>query len=483
MADLIYDASALGQLALKTGLVTEAQLEECWQEIGARSGDAEPLLRALERRGYLTAWQSKKLLKGDTFGYFYGGFRVLYKIASGSFGRVFRAEEPQSGRVVAIKVLRNRWSEDQAQIELFEREGKVGMSLRHPNIVEIIQVNRDPLSGSYYIVMEFVEGGNLRQILALRKKFEPIEAVRIIEDAASGLSHAYSRGVTHRDVKLTNILISSSGVAKLVDFGLAKVYSAIGGGAAEGDKGARTVDYAGLEKATGVKPGDVRSDIYFLGCVLYELLAGRSPLEMMRDKHARMQRQRFDNVPPMRPDEVTGPPSLFRLVETMMTMIPAQRYQTPAQLLDAVRAVRRDLEGGAGAGADRPAGTRSVFVVEGEERLQNAIRDKLKELGYRVFLSSDPQRALDRFRQQPFDALVLDAGTTEEEGPLLFERILTEAERLGLACAGILVLNEDQAAVTEKIKQRPTTAVLVRPGVTLKSLHRKLQELVPTTPP
>jgi CheY-like chemotaxis protein len=480
MADLIYDASALGQLALKVGLLTEAQLEECWQELGARSGDAEPLLRTLERKGYLTAWQSQKLLKGETDGYFYGGYRVLYKIAAGSFGRVYRAEEPQSGRVVAIKVLRRRWSEDPDRIELFEREGKVGMSLRHTNIVEILQVNRDPLTGQYYFAMEFVEGGNLRQILALRKRFEPLEAVRIIEDAAAGLAYAYSRGVTHRDVKLTNILISSTGVAKLVDFGLAKVYSAMGG-APEDEKVERTVDYAGLEKATGVKPGDVRSDIYFLGCVLYELLTGRSPLEMMRDKHARMQRQRFDNVPPLRSDEVTGPPSLFRLVETMMAMNAAQRYQTPAQLLDAVRAVRRDLEGGAT--GDRSGGPKSVFVVEGESRLQNAIREKLKELGYRVFLAADPQRALDRFRQQPYDALVVDAGTTEEDGPLVFERILNEADRQGLACVGILLLNEDQAGVTEQIKQRPNTTVFVRPGVTLKSLHRKLQELVPTAPP
>jgi serine/threonine protein kinase len=479
MADLIYDATALAQLALRVGLLTEAQLEEGWHDVGAHTNDSGPLLRALERKGYLTAWQSQKLLKGETDGYFLGGYRVLYKIASGSFGRVFRADEPQTGRVVAIKVLRRRWSEDPIRIEFFEREGKVGMSLRHPNIVEILAVNRDPASGQYYFVMEFVEGGNLRQILALRKKFEPIEAIRIIEDAAAGLSYAYSRGVTHRDVKLTNILISSSGVAKLVDFGLAKVYTT--SPAAEDEKVERTVDYAGLEKATAVKPGDVRSDIYFLGCVLYELLTGRSPLEMTRDKHARMQRQRFDNVPPMRSDEVTAPPSLFRLVETMMSLNPTQRYQTPAQLLDAVRAVRRDLEGAA---ADRSgaSGPKSVFVVEGEQRLQNAIREKFKELGYRVFMAANPQLALDRFRQQPYDALVLDAGTTEENGPLLFDRILSEADRQGLACAGILVLNEDQTDLLEKVKQRPTTVVMVR-KVTLKQLHLKLQELVPTEPP
>src|SRR5262249_15370890 len=156
----------------------------------------EPLLRMLERKRYLTSYQSSKLLKGDVDGYFLGGYRILYKIASGTFGRVFRAEDTQTGRVVAIKVLRRRWTDNPHHVELFEREGRVGLSLQHPNIVEILTVNRDPATGQYYIVMDFVEGGNLRDILAMRenKKLEPAEALRYIEDAASGLAHAYSKG-------------------------------------------------------------------------------------------------------------------------------------------------------------------------------------------------------------------------------------------------------------------------------------------------
>src|SRR5262245_28444370 len=205
------DAAILASLALKAGVVTQAQLDEVWEELGRRGGDAEPFLRALERRGYLTSWQSGRLLKGDLDGYFMGGYRLLYKIKSGSFGRVYRADEPATGRVVAVKVLRNRWMNDPQRVELFEREGRVGLTLRHPNIVEVLAINRDPATGSYYIVMEFVEGGNLREILQIRKKLEPGEALRLIEDAAAGLAHAYSRGITHRDIKLTNILISSSG--------------------------------------------------------------------------------------------------------------------------------------------------------------------------------------------------------------------------------------------------------------------------------
>jgi CheY-like chemotaxis protein len=470
------DATTLTQLAIKVGLLTQEQVQEAWDEAGPGDTDPEPLLRILERKGYLTPWQSYHLLKGDPDGYFLGGYRILYKVASGSFGRVFRAEDPATGRVVAIKVLRRRWSEDPQRIELFDREGKLGLSLRHPNIVEILAVNRDPATSQYYIVMEFIEGGNLREILQIRKKLAPAEALRILEDATQGLVYAYSRGMSHRDMKLTNILISSQGEAKLVDFGLAKIYA---GAAIKGEeKVERTVDYAGLEKATGVKQGDVRSDIYFLGCVLYEILTGRSPLVTTRDRHQRMQKHRFDSAPPMRPEEVNGPPSLFRLVETMMSLNPQHRYQTPSQLLDAIRAVRLELGSKVTHEADgnRP---RYVFVAERDEHLQDKLREKLKEMGYRVLIAGDPTRALDRFRQQPFDALVVDAGSTDEDGLLVFDRIMDDAARQNVPCAGILVLNPEQAEWKSRVHERSSVAIFVRPDVTLKKICRHLSRLVP----
>jgi len=471
------DTPAAAQLLVRLGLVTEEQLIEAYEEVDPRGADPEPLLRFLERKGYLTPWQSQKVLKRDPDGYFLGGYRILYKIASGSFGRVFRADDMRTGRVVAIKVLRRRWSEDPQRIEFFEREGRVGMSLRHPNIVEMLAVNRDPASGQYYMVMEFVEGGNLREILAIRKKLEPAEALRLIEDAASGLAYAYSRGVTHRDVKLTNILISSQGAAKLVDFGLAKIYSSLE--VKNSERIERTVDYAGLEKATNVKTGDVRSDIYFLGCVLYEALTGRPPLQVTRDRFARMQRQRFDNVTAMKREEVNAPTSVFTLVETMMSLDPQRRYQTPSQLLDAIKGARKDLEGKNEVGGNNHVGSvRSIFVAEADVKLQDKIREKFKELGYRVLLAADPVRALDRFRTQPFDAFVLDARTVGEEGLPVFERIMKEADRRELRCAGIILLGEDQTRWSERLGTRANVAVMTHP-ITLNQLSRKVNELVP----
>src|SRR5947209_5934540 len=163
----IEDTPTFGQQAVKLGLISEAQLrqalEEAQEEGGKQVPDLPVFLRVLERKGWLTNYQSSKIMKGDPDGYFLGGYEVLYKISSGSFGRVFRAEDPSSGRVVAIKVLRRRWSEDQQRIDLFIREGKVGLTLKHPNIVEVLAINQDSLSKNYYIVMEFVEGGNLRE--------------------------------------------------------------------------------------------------------------------------------------------------------------------------------------------------------------------------------------------------------------------------------------------------------------------------------
>jgi eukaryotic-like serine/threonine-protein kinase len=471
---------ALAQLMVKLGLITMEQMQDALADAGA-AAEPEEFCLVCERKGLITPYQTSKLLKGDTEGYFLGGYRLLYKIASGSFGRVFRADDPETGRVVAIKVLRRRWSDNDHVIELFEREGKLGQTLQHPNIVEILHVSHDPVTNQFFIVMEFVEGGNLRELQQTRnnKKFDPADALRIMEECAAGLAFAYAKGITHRDIKLTNVLISSSGVAKLVDFGLAGLFASGAFGRLDDSKLDRTVDYAGLELTTGTKRGDTRSDIYFLGCVLYELLTGRPPLDMTKDKNARMQKYRFLQVKPMSRDEVQGPGSLFNLVETMMALDPRQRYQTPSQLHEAIREVRRDVEGSKETSrANAASSARSVFVVEKDERLQDAVRDKLKELGYRVLIAADPARAIDRFRQQPFDALVVDAGTTGEEGLLVFERLMKEAERKQLTCAGILVLSDDQADWAGKIDPHPSAVTMVRP-ITLKQLHKKLQDLVP----
>ncbi len=470
------DANSVAQCARQLQLVTDEQVRECWDEMEAGTHTPEAFLKVLERKGYLTPWQSHKLVRGDSEGYFLGGYRVLYKIASGSFGRVFRADDPRTGADVAVKVLRKRWCEDPHKIELFEREGRMGMSMHHPNIVRILAVNQDKATGQYYIVMEFVEGGNLRDFLTIRKKLEAQEALVLLDECSSALAYAYTRGLTHRDLKPTNVLIAAQGVAKLVDFGLAEIATPEQG--EDHDVAVdRTVDYAGLEKATAVKHGDIRSDIYFMGCVFYEMLSGHAPLTQTRDRVARMHRHRFENIPPLASYGIELAPAVQSLLERMMAFDPKLRFQTPAALHEAVRKVQGELQG-VPTHRSCPVGPKSVFVVEGHEKFQDVFRDHFSKNGFRVLLSADPHRAVHRYEEQPYHALIVDAGTAGEAGIHAVKKIVKEADDMDLTVAAVVVLEETQADWAEQIPRHPGVAVLIRPGVTLKMLFDKLNEML-----
>jgi serine/threonine protein kinase len=471
----IPDATGVAQMARRLDLVSDHQLSEAWDELGTRTGPAEPFLRLLERKGYLTPWQGSKLIKGDTDGLFLGGYRVLYRIAAGTFGRVYRADN-RSGEVVAIKVLRRRWSEDPRKIELFEREGKVGMSMEHPNIVRILAVNRDVKSGQYYIVMEFVEGGNLRDFLLIRKKLSPLESLRLLEETANGLSYALSKGLTHRDLKPTNILISSNKTAKLVDFGLAEL---AGGAREEGEEIDRTVDYAGLEKATNVRAGDPRSDIFFLGTVFHEMLTGRPLLSVTREARARMLRQRFEVVNHIQRDDPDLPPVLYALLMRMVAFEPTDRFQTYEQLHEAILQARAEVQGGGRASA---AGTKTVFVIEQNTKLQDKFRETLKELGYRVLISMHPSQAVTRFQSNPFHALIVDCRTADREGLEAYQRVMRDADLRRLDCAGILILADEQDHWVESVDYLQKSAILLG-RVTMKQIIEKLDQFAPVERP
>ena len=255
------------------GLLKPGEAADALDMIG--NGTGKDLISLLERRQILTPFQIQKLQSGETTGYYVGRYKILYLIAGGTFARVYRAIEPHTGEVVAVKILRERHTSEQDKIRDFHREGQLTEQLRHPNITRMLEVGTDTVTKQHYITMEFIEGGNLREFIRIRKKIDAKELVRLGIQMVEGLRYALSKGVTHRDIKPTNILISASGDIKWVDFGLGVAVE--GDAKAAGDMSQRTVDYAGLEKATNAPKGDPRSDIFFLGVVFYELLTGEHP--------------------------------------------------------------------------------------------------------------------------------------------------------------------------------------------------------------
>jgi serine/threonine protein kinase len=443
-----FTPRSLTQRCIDLELATTAQIDRLWGELRTDQVSLEEVKSHLLRKGIITNFQLERMLTGERLGFYYGPYKVLYMIGAGTFARVFRAVHRETGKVVAIKVLRRRHRDQVAQIEQFLREGRMGLELRHPNIVTIYDIVNDPRAP--YLVMEFVEGETLREILKIRGSFEPIHALRIMHDICSGLDFAFQKGITHRDLKLSNVLVHSSGRCKLVDFGLAALADTSSPEAIADCPSARAIDYAALERGTAVRKGDHRSDIFFVGCILYNIVSGRAPLTETRDRLMRLNVTRFVEILSLY--EVTPglPDTIYAICNKAMEFSPEKRYQNPGQVLSdvdsALKKLQKEMESpeptGAGSSPGKPLVLESVepgdvlegqgktvMVVENRAELQDLLREKLKKRGYRVLVYSDPERALTKFspdESNPANCLILSATNLGNDALDAFNRFVAD---------------------------------------------------------
>ena len=272
-------------------------------------------------------------------------------------------------------------------------KAKMGAKLRHPNIVPIYEVSSN--RRAHYMVMDFIEGRDLREFVRIRKKLNTEEALKFSTDIAAGLAYAAEFGIRHRDLKLSNVLMSSTGRAQLVDFGLAAVSGEIDD---ESDGlNPRTIDYAGLERLTGVRKDDPRSDIYFAGCMFYHMLTGKPPLSETKDRSQRLSKTRFENIPPITDLEPDLPNRVVQIVKKAMELNVKRRYQSPAEYLaDMQLCAKRMHTSEAELALLEEGANRAVMIVDSNPEMQDAFRKGLKKVGYRVLVVSDASRAIDR---------------------------------------------------------------------------------------
>jgi serine/threonine protein kinase len=413
-----FTPRSLTQRCIDLELATHQQIDRLWAELRSDQSSLDEVRTLLLRKGIVTNFQLDRMLTGERLGYFYGPYKVLYMIGAGTFARVFRAVHRETGKVVAVKVLRRRHRDQMVQIEQFLREGRMGLELRHPNIVTMYEIVNDPRAP--YLVMEFVEGETLREILKIRGKFDVLEALRVIQDVCAGLDFAFQRGITHRDMKLSNVLVHGSGRCKLVDFGLAALADVSSPEAIADCPSARAIDYAALERGTSVRKGDPRSDIYFVGCMLYHVLSNKSPLYETRDRLHRLNVTRFLQIEPLSDIEPGLPGVVYAICSKAMEFQPDKRYQTPGQMLAEVEAAIHKIQNPES--PEDQAATeeeveavdpellkegkgKTVMVVESKADLQDLLREKLKNRGYRVLVFSHPERALARFDSEQVNAI------------------------------------------------------------------------------
>lgn len=385
----------LVERASDLNLVDRRQLESVWGELGSDVSMSD-MQRVLLGRGILTNYQFDRLARGEKAGFFYGDYKVLYLVGTGSFARVYRAVEKDSGQIVALKVLRSRYSENPVQTEQFLREGRMGAKLRHANIVPIYEVFSN--KRIHFLVMEFIEGQNLRDFVAARKKLSIPDAVSITTDITAGLAYASDMGITHRDMKLSNALIASNGRAKIVDFGLAA--ATVAAGDEEDLANPRTIDYAGLERTTGVKKDDPRSDIFFTGCMFYQMLVGESPIPF-GDRMARMNNSRFSNIKPIQDVDQNLPSFLAKIVGKAVKLDPEKRYQHQKEMLLDLRTAGQLIKSGkldrVELADENGASPKTVMIVESSQETQDVLRTRLKKEGYRTLVMRNPSLALHRF--------------------------------------------------------------------------------------
>lgn len=249
-----------------------------------------------------------------------GGCRIEELIGSGGMGSVYRAHHLALDKKVAIKILAPFLAGDEDYVGRFVREARAAAKLEHPNIVQVLNVGRE--GDRYFIILHYVDGESLHQVLRREKRLSPERAGRIVRDIATGLAVAHRGRIVHRDIKPSNILIGRDGVARIADFGLARHVKKTTDHTVRGTF-MGTPDYASPEQVMGKEVGEL-SDLYSLGVTWYRMLSGTVPFHgknavELATKHAQEE-------PPPLASKVSGvPPEVVTLVHRLLQKDPARR--------------------------------------------------------------------------------------------------------------------------------------------------------------
>ena len=264
-------------------------------------------------------------------------YKLLQEAGSGGMAWVYLGEDLLDGRKVAVKVLYPQYAEDMAYRQRFVREAKLALGLDDPHIVQVLNYGSD--RDVYYLVMEYIEGKDLGEILNIREQLPYQEALSICSQVAQALRRANERGIVHRDIKPQNLMITTDGTVKVLDFGIARV-RALPSLTESGFVGSPY--YISPEQAMGENV-DIRSDIYSLGVVLYEMLANSLPFDASSPWS--IISQHIASAPSVIPlDKANVPPAVKNLVMRALSKRPEDRFQSPEELLEAIQLAMADQE-------------------------------------------------------------------------------------------------------------------------------------------
>ncbi len=277
-------------------------------------------------------------------------YRIVEVLGQGGMGTVYKAQHRLMERLVALKVIDRGLTGNPAVVERFRREVKAAAQLIHPNIVHAYDAEQ--ALDTHFLVMEFVEGTTLARLVEQQGPLSVAQACDYVRQAALGLQRAFENGMIHRDIKPHNLMRTPQGVVKILDFGLARLMSETNSPPPQTEDAVRddavavrltqvgmvmgTADFMAPEQAEDAHAADIRADIYSLGCTLYFLLSGQAPF-LEGTVLGKLKAHRTRQPRPLSDFRKDVPPALLRILERMTAKQPEQRYQTPAQVAEALR--------------------------------------------------------------------------------------------------------------------------------------------------
>ncbi len=335
------------------------------------------LSRALQAAGRLTPYQAAAIYQRKSRGLLIGNYLILDKLGAGGMGMVFKARHRRLNSIVALKILPPSFARDRTAVLRFKREVEAAGRLKHPNIVAALDADED--RGVHFLVMEYVEGRDLDQLVRQRGPLSVIQTIDFLVQAARGLEAAHAEGIVHRDIKPSNLMLDSQGAVRVLDLGLARIVEASQPlGEAKGGAGRLTesgmymgtVDYMAPEQAEDSRRADHLADIYSLGCTLFFLLAGREPFggETVIKRLMAHQERPAPTLFSARPDV---PPALEETYQKMMAKRPLSRPGSMREVIALLEACQAMIAETSAARGDRTKSRRTLLVFD-EANLKRA---------------------------------------------------------------------------------------------------------------
>ena len=335
----------VGKVVVELGLVTPEELSSCREQLKQGSDpNQRSLTDVLVGHDFITNEQANRIRKRieQRRASQIPGYQLLGKVGKGAMATVYKARQISLDRIVAVKVLPKRSSEDPEFVTRFYKEGQAAARLAHNNIVQAIDVGETP-DGHHYFVMEYIEGKTLYDIMqpppvGEGRTFSEAEALDICIQIANALAHAHKRGLIHRDVKPKNIILTPNNTAKLTDLGLARDASDKQAAESEAGKAYGTPYYISPEQIRGEIDIDHRADIYSLGATLYHLITGRPPFDGDTPSAVMHKHLKDALVPPDHVNQALGA-GISEICELAMSKSRDERYSTADEMLEDLRLV------------------------------------------------------------------------------------------------------------------------------------------------